>query len=103
MDLEHVAKWLVDHSDVLEAKQVSLQEQSYPKHETDKPSCYADLASRCRYGRIIVWVSGECEIVVLDIESGDQVHCEHRDLESEADLDQAFRALVDVIANVDNA
>ena len=60
----------------------------------DKPSQGVTLATPQREGEVRVWASGECEVVVGDVASGDpdQVHHDLTSNEEFVALLDAFRA-----------
>ena len=62
---------------------------------TDKPAMFLDFESRLHFGRVTVWVSGECELEVLEIASGDTVFSEHHELGSEREFHQVYPHLTE--------
>jgi hypothetical protein len=97
MNINNMTIWLKNNASFLQSKNVTLEKLVFSPNSSYNPGCYADLLSKCSYGRITLWESGACDIEALD-ESGDSILWEHRDLNNDVDLDKALRDLVDVMA-----
>ena len=61
---------------------------------TDKSAMYLDFESETQLGRITVWVSGDCNMEVIDKSSGDQVFGETCHFRSEEEFFEGYPKLV---------
>lgn len=62
-----------------------------------KPGLWVDIWGHTFCGRLSLWVTGECDIDVLDIVTGETVDFKHFDLADEADVDSAFAQFIDAL------
>ncbi len=63
-------------------------------NRTNKSAMYLNFESPTQLGRITVWISGECEVEVLDIETEKTVFHEYYLFKSEAEFLQVIPNLV---------
>jgi len=61
---------------------------------TNKSAMYLDFESEKQLGRVTVWVSGECDMEVLDKKNGDQVFIENHLYKSEEEFFEGYPKLV---------
>ena len=64
----------------------------YSKH-TNRSAIYLDFESQTQLGRITAWISGECEMEVLDVETEATVFCKSYCLKSEKEFLQKILIL----------
>jgi hypothetical protein len=60
----------------------------------DKSSMSLDFDSEQHIGRVTVWVSGECDMEILDVSTGKQVFYEHHQFNNELDFHRTYPRLV---------
>lgn len=70
---------------------------------TNESAMYLDFESKSQLGRITVWVSGECDMEVLDKSSGEQVFCETHLYKSEEEFFEGYPKLVNFMRESVNA
>ncbi|WP_327141156.1 immunity protein TriTu family protein [Nocardia sp. NBC_01327] len=85
--------WLINHSRSLADRGIKLTVSKSPYDGRTKESAWFDLEDETKMGRIILWDTGECELELADIPSG-EVTAQHRSIASETDLNEALNALV---------
>jgi hypothetical protein len=90
--IQALAKWFDQHRSELESSGVTAGIE-HARADSPKAAAWVDLATATGIGRLTVWETGECEIQVAEIESGD-VRTEHQDLQSDSELVEALDALV---------
>ncbi len=61
---------------------------------TDKSAMFLEFESDSQIGRITVWVSGECEMEVIDIDSGEISFNETHHFKSEEEFFNTYPKLV---------
>ncbi len=61
---------------------------------TNKSAMYLSFESENQLGRVTVWVSGECEMEVLEKASGHQVYSETMQFNSEEEFFEEYPKLV---------
>ncbi|MFF1420717.1 hypothetical protein [Streptomyces sp. NPDC058280] len=87
--------WFAEHAADLKAEEgISCDLGRSPDDGRNKASVWLTLESETRLAAVTVWDSGEAELDYADVASG-QVHPEHRDLRTHADLADAMAALGD--------
>ena len=70
---------------------------------TNKSAMYLDFESKTQLGRITVWVSGECEMEVLDKSNGESVFIESHHYKSEEEFFEGYPKLVVFMRESTNA
>lgn len=53
---------------------------------SDNSAMYVDFAYQNQQGRMTVWESGECDLEVLDSQTGQNILCKHYELKEERDF-----------------
>lgn len=61
---------------------------------TDKLAMYLEFESPTQLGRVTAWISGECEMEVVDKQTGQTVFQESLRCESERDFHSSFPQMV---------
>ena len=70
---------------------------------TKKTAMYMDFESEMQLGRITVWVSGECDMEVLDKTTGERVFDEVHHFKSEKEFFEEYPRLVVYMREATNA
>ena len=70
---------------------------------TNKTAMYLDFESDKQVGRVTVWVSGECDMEVLDIISGERVFDEVHQFKTEEEFFDIYPKLVIYMREAANA
>jgi hypothetical protein len=81
--LEALQAWTNDNRQALEAAGTTVK-LSDPT-QWDKPSQGLILSTPLREGEVRVWMSGECEVIIGDVASGDPQQT-HHELTSDQEL-----------------
>jgi uncharacterized protein (DUF2147 family) len=66
---------------------------------TVNPAMRLDLDSTQFMGRITYWESGECELEVIDIDTGKTMYSDYQILAVPTDFDNAFRDFLQVLGS----
>lgn len=90
--IQALTDWFDRHRSELEASGITVGVEHAPA-DRPKAAAWIDLTTATDIVRLTVWETGECEIQVAEIESGD-VRTEHRDLRSDSELVEALDELV---------
>jgi hypothetical protein len=91
--INHLSSWFDQNAAGLRERglEVSLKRGSA---QADKASAWIDIDSPDALGQLILWESGELDLRVGDRKSGDLSVNEHRDIQTEDELDDALRDLI---------
>jgi len=70
---------------------------------TSKTCMYMDFESKTLIGRITAWISGECELSVIDKEAGESVFFETHHFKSEREFLSGYPKLTNFMRESSNA
>jgi hypothetical protein len=91
--IRELDQWVTVHERELEAQGLSVAlSQSGP--DRPKTAAWLDVDSDIRIGRLTVWESGEANLAVADISTGQIVADEHRQIDTSFGLDEALQSLI---------
>jgi hypothetical protein len=92
--LDELAGWIEAHRDSLAERGLLVASGTSPRDGRCKHSAWLDLEGAQRLGRLIAWDTGEAELELADVPTG-EVDTQHRQVDTRADLDQALMHLID--------
>ena len=95
--LDEFTRWIDTHYESLTARGFLLASDTSPQDGRPKRSMWLDLEHEHRLGRLILWDTGEAELDLADVSTGD-VKTRHRQVDTRADLEEALTSFVDWIA-----
>lgn len=101
MFLDELRAWFVDQQSALTLRGLTVKLGVSPEGGRDKPSLCLDIDSPSRLGQLILWVSGEAELQLADVASG-EVILRHLDITSRAALDDALESLLAWVTRASN-
>lgn len=97
--VEQLAAWYARHRQSLEARGIDVGFERSPEDGRPKASAWVTVQRGATAGEIIVWDSGECELLGPlreDEAAGTDPRAEHRELETENDLLAALARLLSI-------
>jgi hypothetical protein len=92
--IDLLTAWVEGNGPALEEQSVEVELRLGPS-DRPKRGAALNLTANPMLAQLLLWETGEAELEVLDASSDTFLLREHRDLESEADLAEALRTLVD--------
>ncbi len=90
MMLNYPVEWLINNMGLLEKKEIKIAEQVRSPDNIESPFFRVDLENLLRIARFCLWISGECDIEVLDVESEKYILWEHYEIVNYDDIEYAF-------------
>jgi hypothetical protein len=87
--------WFEENRINLANRGFSLNLRETPKDGRPKLSSFVDIDFEDRMGRITLWSTGEVEITVLEVSTEQDVVNQHRQVNSTAELHNAFEFLLE--------
>ena len=91
--IEYLPSWLnINKSVLTDLKIAHTITQGSVK--TDKNGTRADFDTDSQIGRITLWETGECDMEILDVETGDTVYLVHRVFNDARDAATAWNTFV---------
>jgi hypothetical protein len=93
MVFDELRAWVVEQQAPLTSRGLTVKLGASPEDGRGKPSLCLDIDSPSRLGQLILWTSGEAELQLADVASGEVV-TQHHDITSRTALDDALESLV---------
>lgn len=90
--LDHFQEWFSLNDLELRANEICVV-LSKPS-ETNKSAQFAGIDVKEHMARITLWITGECDMEVLEVETGTQVFWQHREIASSTELNDVLREFV---------
>lgn len=78
--LDHFQEWFSSHDLELRSNKIFIVLSK--QFETNKPGQFADIDVKEHMARITLWITGECDMKVLEVATRAQVFWEHREITS---------------------
>jgi hypothetical protein len=95
--LDEFAQWIETHRASLTERGLLLASGNSPEDGRTKRSMWLDVEGPQRLGRLALWDTGEAELELAEVSTGD-VKAQHHQLDTRADLERAAMSLVDWVA-----
>ena len=97
--LKYFSILIQDNTDMLIQKGITILEIVKSPENINKQSIRIDFETIKYFARMIVWETGECNMEILNKESEITTYWEEIEIESIAELYQAFFKLIDNLTN----
>jgi hypothetical protein len=91
--------WVEEHQDELLGRGLSARFSRGPAF--DKASVWLDIDSQKRLGRLTFWSTGEAVLSIADIQSGESIAEEQRQINSPVELEDVVQSLIALVAGID--
>lgn len=95
--LDELAQWIETHHASLTERGLLLTSGNSPEDGRPKRSMWLDVEGPQRLGRLLLWDTGEAELELADVSTGD-VTAQHHQVDTRADLERAVTSLLDGVA-----
>jgi hypothetical protein len=92
--LDEFAQWIETHHASLTERGLLLASGHSPEDGRTKRSLWLDVEGAQRLGRLLLWDTGEAELELADVSSG-EVKAQHHQVDTRADLERAVMSLLD--------
>lgn len=92
--LDEFAQWIETHRASLTERGLRLSAGDSPEDGRTKRSMWLDVEGPQRLGRLLLWDTGEAELELADVTTG-EVNAQHHQVDTRADLDRAVKSLLD--------
>jgi hypothetical protein len=92
--LYELERWFEEHREHLASRGLSVSLSRSPDDGRNKSSLCLDIDSDVRLGQLLLWDSGEVELQIADVTSGEVVQ-EHFEVNSRAELEALLQGILD--------
>ena len=92
--LDELAQWIETNRASLTERGLQLASGTSPEDGRTKRSMWLDMEGAQRLGRLQLWDTGEAELELADVSTGD-VKAQHLQVDTRADLERALTSLLD--------
>lgn len=92
--LDEFAQWIETHRASLTERGLLLTSGSSPEDGRTKRSMWLDMEGAQHLGRLVLWDTGEAELELADVSTGD-VKARHHQVDTRADLERAVTSLLE--------
>jgi hypothetical protein len=97
--LDELSQWIETYRASLTERGLLLTSGASPEDGRDKRSMWLDIEGPQRLGRLILWDTGEAELELADVPSG-EVNARHHQVDDRDDFERAAAALLDWVTAV---
>jgi hypothetical protein len=98
MFLEAGKRWVASHQGLQLPKGLVTLEYFETPESVPKPGLWVDIWGRTLCGRLSLWVTGECDVTVLDIATGRDLDFKHFDLTDDKQVESVFTQFIDALS-----
>lgn len=99
--LQALRNWFTANQPDIHEQGLTGELHDSPRNGHGKQAVYLDIDAPKSMARIIVWNTGEGELTMLDIDSGENLLVEHHEFRSASALDAALNRLVNIMASAE--